>query len=126
MGMAVVVLMGGAACGGEGDAERAYVDKLTRAGFESVTVSPEVKTSHRKNRERRSTVAYTYEWRVNTDADPATCEVVLRHPAYNSRSLRGDHWGIEEVDDRDVDGWGGDSPDSETVRRLLREHDFDC
>ncbi|NJP35738.1 hypothetical protein [Micromonospora thermarum] len=49
-----------------------------------------------------------------------------RHPAYNDRSLRGDHWSIEEVDDWDVDGWGGDSPDPETVRRLLREHDFDC
>ena len=85
-----------------------------------------MKVSHRKNRERRSTVAYNFTWRANTDADPATCEVVLRHPGYNDRSLRGDHWVIDEVDDRDVDGWGGGSPDPDTVLRLLREHDHDC
>ncbi|TDB82657.1 hypothetical protein [Micromonospora sp. KC721] len=126
VGMTLVVLVGGTACGSEGDAGREYADKLTRAGFTSVAVSPEVKKSLRKNRERRSTVAYTFAWRVNTDTDPATCEVVLRHPAYNDRSLRGDHWQIEEVDDRDVDGWGGDSPDPATVERLLREHHYDC
>ncbi|TDB76080.1 hypothetical protein [Micromonospora sp. KC723] len=126
MAVAVVALVGVTACGGEGDAQREYVDKLTRAGFTSVTVSPEVKTSLRKNRERRNTVAYTFRWRVNTDADPATCEVLLRHPAFNDRSLRGDHWNIEEVDDKDVDGWGGNSPDPATVERLLREHRYDC
>ncbi|MBQ0904093.1 hypothetical protein [Micromonospora sp. U21] len=122
----LVALVTTGACGGSGDAERKYVDKLTGAGFESVSVLPEVKTSHRKNRERRSTVAYTFDWRVNTDADPATCTVTLRHPAHSTSSLRGDHWNIEEVNDEDIQGWGGESPDPDTVRRLLRKHDYDC
>ncbi|MEV4483089.1 hypothetical protein [Micromonospora coxensis] len=122
--IALVALTG---CGSDGDAEREYVDKLSRAGYEAVTVSPETKKSTgRKNRKRKSTVAYDFTWRVNTDSDPATCEVTLEHPAYNSTSLRGDHWHVDEVDDEDVEGWGGNSPDPDTVRKLLREHSYDC
>ncbi|SCG37050.1 hypothetical protein [Micromonospora coxensis] len=122
--IAVATLTG---CGDDGDAEREYVDKLSRAGYESVTVSPEIKKSlGRKNRDRKNTVAYDYTWQVNTDSDPTTCEVTLEHPAYNSKSLRGDHWHVDEVDDKDVEGWGGNSPDPETVRKLLREHSYDC
>lgn len=119
-----LVALGG--CGSDGDAEKEYVDKLTKAGFDSVRVSPETKKSTRKNRKRESTIAYVFTWIVSTDPDPTTCEVTLRHPAHNSSSLRGDHWNIEEVNDKDVEGWGGNSPGPEAVRRLLREHNYDC
>ncbi|MEH0986127.1 hypothetical protein [Micromonospora sp. CPCC 205556] len=121
--VALVALTG---CGSDGDAEKEYVKKLTTAGFDSVRVSPETKTSLRKKRKRTKTIAYNFAWAANTDADPAVCQVTLRHPAHSSGSLRGDHWNIEEVNDEDVEGWGGESPDPESVRRLLREHRYDC
>lgn len=121
-----VALVALAGCGSDGDAGKDYANKLTKAGFDSVRVSPETKTSMRKNRKRKSTVAYVFTWTVNTDADPTNCEVTLRHPAYNSDSLRGDHWNIEEVNDADVEGWGGNSPGPDKVRQLLREHNYDC
>lgn len=120
--VALTLTAGG--CGRQDPAD-AYRDKLTKAGFTSVTVhADEETTGSRKNRKKRI-VAYDFDWVVNSDGDPATCTVELEHPG-DSRKLRGRHWHIDEVNGREVTGWGTNSPDPDTVRRLLQEHQFDC
>ncbi|MEO3743641.1 hypothetical protein [Plantactinospora sp. B5E13] len=111
-------------CGG-GDPAQAYRDKLTRAGFTSVTVEADEESTGTRKKRKKRVVAYDFDWVVNTDNDPQTCTVELEHPG-DSGELRGNHWHIDEVNGQDVNGWGAGSPNPDTVRRLLREHQYDC
>jgi predicted small lipoprotein YifL len=99
-----------------------YSDKLKNAGFDKVTASRDEEKSGKKNK----LVAYDFDWTVNTDDDPATCTVELEYPAESGGSLTGDDWHIDEVNGDDITGWGAGSPDAQEVRRLLKEHGYDC
>jgi hypothetical protein len=99
-----------------------YNDKLKSAGFDTIVVDRDEEKSGKK----KKLVAYDFDWVVNTDGDDKTCTVELEHPANSSGSLAGDDWHIDEVNGEDVSGWGTDSPDAATVRKLLTEHHYDC
>ncbi|MBT8227047.1 MAG: hypothetical protein HKP61_19365 [Dactylosporangium sp.] len=122
--LTIGLFLGAAGCGTSG--ADAYADKLQQAGFDSVEVDRDVERSGTAKKKRKKLVAYDFDWEVSTDNDPATCTVELEHPALSSGGLQGDHWHIDEVNGEDVSGWGTQSPDADTVRRLLREHGYDC
>ncbi len=116
----MVAVLVTAACGQSGAG--IYAEKLRKAGFDHVSVTRDME----KVGAKKKLVAYDFDWRVNTDADPAACVVELEYPANPSGGLSGAHWHIDEVNDRDVSGWSNTSPDAATVRRLLGEHGIDC
>ena len=103
-------------------ASSVYRDKLTDAGYDNVTIDRDTEKSGKKSQ----LVAYDFDWEVNTDSDPSTCAVELEYPAKSSGKLKGDDWHVDEVNGDDVSGWGGDSPDADTVRQLLQQHHYDC
>ncbi|MGX7671091.1 hypothetical protein [Plantactinospora sp. DSM 117369] len=108
-------------CGNK-SGEQTYSDKLRSAGFDAVAIDRDVEKSGKK----KKLVAYDLDWTVNLDQDSVSCTVELEHPATSSGALKGDHWHIDEVNGSDISGWGAESPDAEAVRRLLRQHGYDC
>lgn len=107
-----------------------FESKLKKAGFDHVSVEADTqsKTTYnkkkKKNETKKETVAYDFDWTVNTDADPATCEVELEHAA-SGGALTGGGWHIDEVNGNDVSD-SPQSPNADAVRNYLKSHNIDC
>lgn len=108
-----------------------FADKLKKAGFDNVKVSQDKETKKvynkkkNKNESKSEIVAYDFDWKVNTDSDPATCEVELEHAASKSGSLTGKGWYIDEVNGKDVTD-SPTNPNPAAVREYLKSHNIDC
>mgnify|MGYP003789600693 CR=1 FL=1 len=104
---------------------------LRKAGFDHVEVEQDKETKtvynkkKKKNEKKSEVVAYDFDWKVNTDADPATCTVELEHAATKSGSLTGNGWYIDEVNGTDVTDSPA-SPNPDAVRTYLGSHNIDC
>lgn len=118
---AVAACLAASGCGSNDPAET-FRDKLIKAGYTSVTVEPDEESFG--SRKKKKIVAYDFDWVVNTDTDAKTCTVELEHPGSASQ-LKGKHWHVDEVNGKDVN-WGRNSPGPDEVRRLLRQHNYDC
>ncbi|GAA1040118.1 hypothetical protein GCM10009557_60500 [Virgisporangium ochraceum] len=116
------------ACSSKSDA---FADKLEKAGFDHVEVTQDKETKSvynkkkKKNESKSELVAYDFDWKVNADADPATCEVELEHAASRNGNLTGNGWYIDEVDGKDVTD-SPVSPNPDAVREYVKSHDIDC
>ena len=108
-----------------------YADSLKKAGFDNVKVEQDKETKSvynkkkKKNEKKNVLVGYDFEWKVNTDSDPATCTVELEHAAKSSGALTGNGWHIDEINGTDVDD-SPDSPNPDAVRNYLKTHNIDC
>ena len=122
------VVVGLAGCSSASDD---YADSLKKAGFDHVKVEQDKETKSvynkkkKKNEKKSEVVAYDFDWKVNTDADPATCTVELEHAATKSGSLTGNGWYIDEVNGNDVSDSPA-SPNPDAVRNYLKSHNIDC
>jgi hypothetical protein len=129
--VAASVVAVGLALGGCSSSADEYADSLKKAGFDHVKVeqdkeSKSVYNKKKKKNEKKSVVvAYDFDWKVNTDADPATCEVELEHAANGSGDLTGNGWYIDEVNGKDVSDSPA-SPNPDAVRNYLKSHNIDC
>jgi hypothetical protein len=108
-----------------------FADSLQKAGFDHVEVSQDKETKSVYNKKKKKTerksvvVAYDFDWKANTDSDPATCVVELEHATDTSGNLTGNGWYIDEVDGKDVtDSPARPNPDA--VRNYLKAHNIDC
>jgi hypothetical protein len=124
--LVVAVALGG--CSSPGDE---YADSLKKAGFDNVKVSADRESKSvynkkkKKNEKKSVTVGYDFDWKVNTDADPATCTVELEHAASDSGGLTGNGWYIDEVNGNDVTDSPA-SPNPDAVKNYLKSHNIDC
>ncbi len=103
----------------------AFADKLKKAGFDNVEVTQDKETKKVSGKKKSEIVAYDFDWKVNTDSDPATCEVELEHAASKNGNLTGKGWYIDEVDGKDVTDSPA-SPNPAAVRDYLTSHNIDC
>jgi hypothetical protein len=117
-----------AGCSSSGDE---FADALEKAGFDNVKVVQDKETKSvynkkkKKNERKTVVVAYDFDWKVSTDADPATCDVELEHAANSSGGLTGNGWYIDEVNGDDVTD-SPPSPNPDAVRGYLKSHNIDC
>ena len=100
-----------------------YEESLKKAGFDNVKVSEDKETKtvynkKKKKNEKKTEIAYDFDWTVNTDSDPSTCVVELE-------SETGTSWYIDEIDGNDVSD-SPSSPKPDGVRDYLKSHDIDC
>lgn len=100
-----------------------FADSLKKAGFDNVKVSEDKETKtvynkKKKKNEKKTEVAYDFDWTVNTDSDPSTCVVELE-------SESGKTWHIDEVNGNDIND-GPASPKPDSVRDYLKSHNIDC
>jgi hypothetical protein len=122
---AILVLAG---CSSSADE---YADSLKKAGFDHVNVEQDKETKtvynkkKKKNEKKSVVVGYDFDWKANTDSDPATCDVELEHAASSSGSLTGNGWYIDEVNGQDVSDSPA-SPNPDAVRNYLTSHNIDC
>ena len=118
-------LVGATALAGCSSAEDDFADDLKKAGFDHVKVvsDTESKTTYnkkkKKNETKKTVVAYDFDWKVSTDADPDTCEVEIEQTANSSG------WFIDEVNGKDVSD-SPRSPNADAVRSYLTAHQVDC
>jgi basic membrane lipoprotein Med (substrate-binding protein (PBP1-ABC) superfamily) len=130
--VAVSVVAIAAALGGCGSsAGDDFADSLEKAGFTNVEVHQDKETKSvynkkkKKNEKKSVVVGYDFDWKANTDSDPATCDVELEHAASSSGSLTGNGWYIDEVNGKDVTD-SPPSPNPDAVRNYLTSHQMDC
>ncbi|WP_238429668.1 hypothetical protein [Frankia nepalensis] len=113
-------------CGSKNNAKK-FADKLKANGFGSV----EVTSDKEKKGSKTVLVAYDAHVSVNTDADPAACDVELENDA--SKSSLANYFDVDDVRDangRDHDvendkSWP-DNPSLSVLRAELSEHGIDC
>lgn len=123
----LIVAIALSGCGGENGAEK-FAGKLKAKEFGSLSVTADKE----KRGSKKVLVAYDAHIAVNTDADPATCDVELENDANSSGGLA-DYFDVDDV--RDADGtdhdvendqtWP-DNPTLSTVKAELSEHLIDC
>ncbi len=125
--VAVVAVLGG--CGSSAGDD--FADSLKKAGFTNVEVHQDKETKSVYNKKKKKSekksvvVGYDFDWKANTDSDPATCDVELEHAANASGSLTGNGWYIDEVNGKDVTDSPA-SPNPDAVRAYLTSHQIDC
>jgi hypothetical protein len=105
---------------GQSEADK-YAAELEGHGYGKVNVTQDSK----KVKGKKTLQAYDADIKVNTDNDPATCDVELEKKVTKKGKLTGAYY-VDEVNGQDVSGWGGGSPNLTALQEALRTHGYDC